>query len=65
MDAASLLHFLRGRSRTFVAVGIVVAFLAALYLLGYAVFAAGLMSGPTPDGELLAPFRWWAYDKLA
>lgn len=65
MVVASLLHYRHGRSRLFVSIGIVVALLFALFLLGYAVFAAGLMTDHSPDGPLMGPFRWWNLENLA
>jgi len=59
MVAASLPHYLRGRYRMLVWAAILVALSAALYLLAYAVFANGLTTDPLPDGQLLAPFRWF------
>ena len=60
MGVASLPHYLHGRSRLLVSVGIAVALLCVLYLLGYAVFASDLTGGPMPDTRLMGPFRWWS-----
>jgi hypothetical protein len=65
MVVASLLHYLHGRSRLFASIGIVVVLLCALFLLAYAVFAAGLTSDHSPDGPLMGPFRWWTATNLA
>ncbi len=62
MVAASLLHYLHGRSRMLAAAVIVVVLLVGLCLLAYAAFASGLMRDPLPDGQLIAPFRWMLDD---
>lgn len=65
MVVASLLHYRHGRSRLFVSIGIVVALLFALFLLAFAVFAAGPTPDHSPDGPLIGPFRWWTVANLA
>jgi hypothetical protein len=65
MVAASLHHYLRGHSRTFVVAAIAIGTVAALLLLAYAVFGSGLMNGPSPDDQLMAPFRWWNVKSVA
>ncbi len=64
MVVASLLHYLRGRSRLYVWAGIVVALLCVLYLLAYAVFATGLTTDHSPDSPLVGPFRWWSANDI-
>lgn len=59
MDAASLLLYLRDRSRILVLVAAVAIGSVGLLLLAYAVFAGVLMNGPSPDIRFLGPFRWW------
>jgi hypothetical protein len=65
MVAASLLRYRHGHRWLFVSVAIVVALLCVLYLLGSVAFAPDLSSGPTPDGPLVGPFRWWTATDVA
>ena len=64
MDAASLLLFLRDRSKVLVLVAVLATLIVVGFLLAYAVFVGVLMTDRSPADQLLAPFRWWAEEVL-
>jgi len=64
MDAASLLLFLRDRSKVLALVVVLATLIVVGFLLAYAVFAGALMTDRSPADQLLAPFRWWAEEML-
>jgi hypothetical protein len=64
MDAASLLLFLRDRSRVVALVAVMATLVVVAGLLAYAL-SVGLTTDHLPARQLLAPFRWWSEVDLA